>query len=156
MIDKQHKEPSMASDDVKTASELAEEARQTGHDAVLAAHGYAQEGQRIGREAARSVRASLADAKETGSEALDTVRGLSNDARDLATDAIRSGRSSARDAVSAVGERARALGERVQHSKEACAGYIAEQPVRATLIAMASGAAAMTLMRHFLRARRGH
>ena len=146
----------MPADEVKTTSELAEEARHTGHDAVLAAQGYAQEGQRIGREAAQSLRATLADAKETGSEALDTVRGLTNDARDLASDAVRSGRSSARDVVSAVGERARQLGERVHRSKEACTAYTAEQPVRSTLIAVASGAAAMTLMLHFLQGRRGH
>jgi gas vesicle protein len=137
----------MEPDNVKSPSQLAEEARQTGHDALVAAQGYAQESKRIGSEVVQSIRSGISDARETGSEALDTVKGLSSDARDLSRDAAKTGKAYATDAL-------HAAGAKVQHAKDACTQYIAEEPVRATLLAAASGAILTSLMLRLMRGRR--
>jgi hypothetical protein len=137
----------MESDNIKSPSQLAEEARQTGHDALLAAQGYAGESKRIGGEVADSIRTGVSDARETGSEAVDTVRGLSSDARDLSKDALRTGKAYVSGAT-------QAAGAKVQQAKDACTQYIAEEPVRATLMAMAGGAILTSLMLRLMRGRR--
>lgn len=144
----------MATDNVKTPSELADEARQTARDAVQAAQGYARESGRIGRDAAQSIRWTVEDAKDTGGQALDTVKALSSDAADIAKDAAGVGRAYARNAIGATGRTLRDWKGQVSHAKERCKQYVADQPVRSSLIAVASGAVLMTLMLPLIKKRR--
>jgi len=144
----------MESDNVKTPSQLADEARQTGRDALQAVQGYAQESGRIGRDAALSIRSSVEDAKEVGLQAAGTVAGLSNDAKDIARDAASTGKAYAKDAVNATGRKIRDFRGHVTHAKESCEQYVAEQPVRASLIAMAAGALVTSLLLSVVRGRR--
>lgn len=144
----------MESDNVKTPSQLAEEARQVGRDAVEATQGYATEARRVGAEAIQSIRPSIEDAKATSREGLDTARGLAGDARDIVGDAAATGRAYAKDAVNAAGRKLHEAQGRVQRTGEACAQFIADEPVKATLIAAASGAVLATLLMSALRGRR--
>lgn len=146
----------MPSDPIKTPSEIADEARQTASDAFVAAQGYARESGRIGREGMQSIRATVEDAMITGSEAVDTVAGLSNDTADIVKDAAATGRAYARNAVSATGRRLRDWKGQVDHAKESCTQYIADEPVRSTLVAAAGGAVLMTLLLSFTKRRWHH
>jgi ElaB/YqjD/DUF883 family membrane-anchored ribosome-binding protein len=144
----------MESEHVKTPAQLAEEARQTGRDAVEAAQGYAAEARRVGAEAVESIRPSLEDARATGREGLDTVRGLANDARDIAGDAAATGRAYAKDAVNAAGRKLHDAKDQFDHARQACVQYIADEPVKAALISAAAGAVLTTLALSLLRGRR--
>lgn len=136
----------MATDNILSPSELADEARQFGGDALQAAQGYAQESGRIGGDALRSIRASVEDAREMGGRAADTAAAISADVKDVARDAGATGRAYARDAVHAAGQKIRHLKERVGDAKANCAKYVADEPVRASLIAIAAGALATTML----------
>ena len=144
----------MESDNVKTPSQLADEAGNIGQDAVQAAQGYAQETGQIGKDAVQSIRSNLEDARETGRQAAGTMAGLSADARDLAKDAADTGRAYARGAVNATGRKIRDFKGRMSDVRESCTHYIADQPVRSSLIAAASGAALMALLLALGRSRR--
>jgi ElaB/YqjD/DUF883 family membrane-anchored ribosome-binding protein len=143
----------MESDNVKTPAELADEAKQTAREALLAARGYVQESRRIGKDAVQSIRSNLEDAKETGLQAMDTVEGLSSDVRDIAKDAAATGRAYAQNAVNATGRKLRDRKGQVTHAKDSCEQYVAKEPVRASLIAAATGAVLMTLMLWLTRSR---
>jgi ElaB/YqjD/DUF883 family membrane-anchored ribosome-binding protein len=143
----------MESDNVKTPTELEDEAKQTAREALLAARGYVQESSRIGKDAVQSIRSNLEDAKETGLQAMDTVEGLSSDVRDIAKDAAATGRAYAQNAVNATGRKLRDWKGQVTHAKESCVQYVAKEPVRASLIAAATGAVLMTLMLRLTRSR---
>jgi hypothetical protein len=144
----------MESDNVKTPSQLAGEVKQTAHDALQAAQGYAQESGRIGRDAVQSIRSNVEDAKEVGLQAAGTVAGLSNDAKDIARDAAQTGKVYAKDAVNATGRKIRDFRGQVNHARESCVQYVADQPVRASLIAMAAGAVVTSLLLSTMRGRR--
>ncbi|PNG58889.1 MULTISPECIES: hypothetical protein [unclassified Variovorax] len=144
----------MATDNVKSPAELADEAQQTARDALEAAKGYAQESGRISRDAAHSIRSTVEDVRETGGEALDTVRGLSHDAADIARSAGTAGRVYARKAVGATGRKLRDWQGQVDEVKESCTRYIANEPVRSTLIAAGGGALLMTLLLSMMKRRR--
>jgi ElaB/YqjD/DUF883 family membrane-anchored ribosome-binding protein len=136
-----------------SASELADEAKRTAREALIAAQGYAQESGRIGRDGVQSIRSSVEDARTTGSEALDTVEGLSRDAADIAKDAAITGRTYAQNAVSATGKKLRDWKGQVNHAKESCERYVADEPVRSSLIAVAGGAVLMTVLLSFMKRR---
>lgn len=146
----------MPNDPIKTPSEIADEARQTASDAFVAAQGYARESGRIGREGLQSIRATVEDARDTGSEAMDTVAGLANDTAEIVKDAANSSRAYARNAVDATGRKLHDWKSQVSHARESCTQYIADEPVRASLIAAAGGAVLMTLMLAFVRRRWHH
>ena len=146
----------MPNDPIKTPSEIADETRQTASDAFTAAQGYARESGRIGREGMHSIRATLEDARDTGSEALDTVAGLSNDTAEIVKDAAATSRAYARNAVNASGRKLRDWKGQVEHARESCKQYIADEPVRASLVAAAGGAVLMTLLLSFAKRRWHH
>lgn len=124
----------MANDDVKTPSELADEARQTGRDALNAAH---------------------FEATQTANAA----RAVAEDAHDLAEDALQTGRAHGWSAVDAAQRRVSALKDQVTAqacaAQESCTRYIAREPVKATLMAVAGGALLTGLVLSSLRGRRG-
>ena len=136
----------MESDNVKTPAQLADEARQL--DRIAA------EARRVGAEAVQSIRPSIEDAQATGREGLDTLRGIAGDARDIAGDAAATGRAYAKDAVNAAGKKLHDAEGRVQRARDACTQFIADEPVKASLIAAASGAVLTTLLMSALRGRR--
>lgn len=144
----------MATDNVKSPAELADEAKQTARDALEAAKGYAQESGRIGRDTAQSIRMAVEDAKETGAEALDTVGGLAHDAADIAMDAGTTSKAYAQKAVSATGRKLRDWQGQVDELKDSCTRYIGQQPVRSTLIAAGGGALLMKLLLSMIKRRR--
>lgn len=126
------------SDNVKTPPELVDETQRTAREALQAAQGYAQESARMGRDAVQSIRSTVEGAKETGSEALDTT-----------------GKAYAQHAVNATGRKLRDWKGQVVHVKESCAQYVADQPVRSSLIAAAGGAVLMALLLSLVK-RRAH
>ena len=144
----------MEPDNVKTPAEIAEEAKQTGRDALQAAQGYAQESKQIGRDAAQSIRSNLEDAKAMGLQAADTVAGLAGDVRDIAKDAADTGNAYVKSAVNATGQKMRDLKVKVTQARANCEQYIADQPVRSMLVAAAGGAVAMALLLLLLRGSR--
>lgn len=144
----------MATDNVKSPAELADEARQTARDALEAAKGYAQESGRIGRDAAQSIRMTVDDVKETGAQALDTVGGLAHDAADIARNAGTTSKVYAQKAVSATGRKLRDWQGQVDELKQSCTRYVAEEPMRSTLIAAGGGAILMTLLLAMVKRRR--
>lgn len=141
----------MESDNVKTPAQLAEEARQTGRDAVEAAQGYAAEARRVGAEAVQSIRPSIEDAKATAREGRDTVKGLAGDAKDIASDASATGRAYAKDAVNAAGRKLHDVRGQFERARASCEQYIADEPVKASLISAAAGALLATLLLSALR-----
>ena len=136
----------MDEDNVKTPAQIAEEARQAGRDAAQAAQGYGAEARRVGADAVQSIRPGLEDAKATAREGADTMKGLANDARDIASDAAATGRAYAKDAVNSAGKKLHDVQGQVQHYKEVCTRYIADEPMKAALISAAAGAALGTLL----------
>lgn len=126
----------MAADSIKTSSELADEAEQTAQEALQAAQGYARESGRIARDAIPSIRSNVEEVKE------------------IAEDAALTGRAYARNAVNATGRKIRDFKGQVTHAKDSCLQYIAEEPVRASLAAAASGAVLMTLLLSLMRGSR--
>lgn len=145
----------MANEAVKSPSEIAEETRRTAHEANEALHGHAAEAQQIGQAAAGSMRSSLEDASQTGAEALDTARGVAADLRERAQDAARTGKAYAQNAVNAAGRRLTTWQDQVADAQASCTRYIAQEPVKATLIAAAGGALLTGLLMATLRGHRG-
>jgi len=127
----------------KTLEEIAQEARAAGRDAARAAQGLAQEARAIAGETADDLRSHAADAKATGQQAIDTARGVAGDAKDVARDAARNANARLDRIKEQAGE-LKVRGER----------YVAEQPLRSTLYAMASGAALAAMLMSFMRGRR--
>ncbi|MBT2305268.1 hypothetical protein J7E70_33225 [Variovorax paradoxus] len=119
----------MATDNVRTSSGLADEAEQTAQEALEAAQGYARESGRIAKDAIPSIRSNVEE-----------------DAKEIAKDAAVTGRAYARNAVNATGRKIRDFKGQVTHAKDSCLQYIAEEPVRASLTAAATGAVLMTLL----------
>ena len=144
----------MESDNVKTPAQPADEARRVGRDGAEAAQGYAPEARRVGADAMQSIRPSIEDAKATGREGLDTMRGIGGDARDIGGDAPATGRAYAKDAVNAAGKKLHDAQGRMQRTRDACTQFIADEPVKAALVAAASGAVLTTLLMSALRGRR--
>lgn len=120
----------MVNEYVKTPSELADEARQAGRDAMSAVQGQA-------------------------AEALDTAEGVAADAKDVAQDATAAGKAYARGAVEAASEKLGVLQDKVAAAQESCTRYIAQQPVKATMMAVAGGALLTGLLMAAVRGRRG-
>ena len=141
----------MEPDKVKTPAELAEDARQTGREALEAAHGFAQEGTQIGNDTAQSIRSNLEDAKAIGLQAADTVAGLASDMRGIARDAADTGKAYVKGAVNATGQKMRDLKSKATQVRADAEQYIADQPVRSMLVAAAGGAVAMALLLLLLR-----
>ena len=84
---------------------------------------------------------------------MDTVKGLPSDAADIAKDAAGVGRSYARNAVGATGRTLRDWKGQVSHARARCEQYVADQPVRSSLIAVASGVALMIVMLSLIKRR---
>jgi len=141
----------MEYDDTKTPSQLADDARQTGQDAVEAAQVFASNTATVASHAAHSIRSVAQDAKATGKEALDSAAEVADEARQVASDAARTGRAYAKAAVNSTGRRMGHWKERVADANESCARFVAEEPVKALWItAIASSlltALAMTALR---------
>lgn len=119
----------MANEYVKTPSDIAAEARQTGRDAAQAIEGQA-------------------------AEALDTARGVAADAKDIAHDASTTGKVYARSAVDAAGRKLGLWQDKVAAAQESCTRYIAQEPVKSTMIAVAGGALLTGLLMAAVRGRR--
>jgi ElaB/YqjD/DUF883 family membrane-anchored ribosome-binding protein len=130
----------MATDNVRTFSGLADEAERTAQEALEAAQGYARESGRIAKEAIPSIRSNVEDAQE--------------DAKEIAKATALTGRAYARNAVNSTGRKIRDFKGQVTHAKDSCLHYIAEEPVRASLAAAATGAALMTLLLSLMRGSR--
>lgn len=130
----------MAADSIKTSSGLADEAEQTAQEALQAAQGYARGSGRIARDAIPSIRSNVEEARD--------------DAKEIAEDVALTGRAYARNAVNATGRKIRDFKGQVTHAKDSCLQYIAEEPVRASLAAAASGAVLMTLLLSLMRGSR--
>lgn len=146
----------MANEPVKSPAEIAEETRQTAHEANEALHGHAVEAQQVGQAAMRSMQSSAEDAKQTGAEALDTARGVAADLRDRASDAAQIGKVYARNAVNAAGRKLSTWQDQMADAQASCTRYIAQEPVKATLLAVAGGALLTGLLMASLRGpRRG-
>lgn len=144
----------MANEYIKTPSEVAAEARQTGHDAMEAVQGHAAEARAIGQEAAASLRPHLQDARAAGAEALDTAKGVAEDAKDTARDAAAAGKAYVRSAVDAANQKLGVLQDKVATAQYTCTQYIAKEPVKATLMAVAGGALLTGILMSALRGRR--
>lgn len=119
----------MANEYVKTPSDIAAEARERGHEAAQAMQWQ-------------------------GAEALDTAKGIAADARDIAHDASETGKVYARDAVDAAGRKLGVWQDKVTAAQECCTRYIAQEPVKSTLIAVATGALLTGLLMSAVRGRR--
>jgi ElaB/YqjD/DUF883 family membrane-anchored ribosome-binding protein len=147
-------------DDVKTPSQIAEEARQAGRDAVQAVQGHVHEANQIGRDAVQAIRPNVEDARQTAREAVDTAKGVASDAQDIASDAARTGRAYARDAANKAVDKASSkfndFRQQVGQARDNCAQYIADEPVKAALISAAGGAALTVLLLSMLRAGRSY
>jgi len=149
----QNLEASMEPNDIKTASELAAEAARTADEAGQAAQGYVSESKRIVREAAASIRPSVGEFKQLAAEAADTTGGLAHDAHDLSRDAMRSvGGYAARSLRMARDQMLRLSGQ-MEDGTNACRQYVASNPMKAALAAVATGALLMTLARHAVKGR---
>ena len=141
-------------EDAKTPSQLADEARQIGRDASEAASGIADEAKSIASDAAQALRASAADAKATAGEALDTVRGVAADAKDALADTIGTGRTYAQNAVNEAGKKIVGFKERAALWQASCSKQIAREPVKSVLVAAAGGALLAGLLLAFDRSER--
>ena len=110
-----HQERFMDNDDVKTARQYADEARQSAREAADAARNFAQ--------------ASV--------DAADSIR---HGASVGAQDALAGARSYAREAVNASGRRITAERDRLEAVRRLGERYVTDQPMRAALVAAAGGA----------------
>lgn len=119
----------MVNEYVKTPSEVADEARQAGRDAMSAVQGHAE-------------------------EARDTAQGMAADAKDVARDAAATGKAYARSAIDAANEKLGVLQDKVATAQETCTRYIAQEPVKATMMAVAGGALLTGLLMAAVRGRR--
>ena len=123
----------MPYNDVKTPGQLADEFKDVGRAAADSARNIAQASKGIGQEAMHSVKSSAAEARQLGSDTVDT------------------GRAYAKDAVNATGRKIRDLRGQWNVTRERGEQFVAEQPVRATLIAAAAGAVLTALLASALR-----
>lgn len=129
---------------LRTASELAADAEQISGDAKQAAQGYVSESRRIINDAAASIRPKAQEFKDLASEAADTAAGLARDAGDLS-------RSATRTAKVYASQGAQVARDRMVRMAGTTRQYVADNPLLATLAAVATGAAIMVLMRHSLK-----
>ncbi len=145
----------MNADNVKSPSQLADEARGTAGDAIDTARNFAQASRAVGDDALNSVKDSLKDsaddAKALGQDAAYTARSYARDAKQTGKDAIDTGRAYARDAVNAAGKKVSDIKEQLTTARKQSEQYIMDQPVRATLIAAAGGAVLTALLVSFMR-----
>lgn len=139
---------------IKTPGEIADEAAQAAQDAARAARGHALEAAEVARTAVRSVQPILDDARSTIGEAMGTVQGLARDVRDIARDAVVTGGALTQRALDAAGRRLDDGRARVLQTREQCEQYIAAEPVKATLWAMAGGALLAMLLGRAMRPQR--
>jgi len=125
----------MEHDYTKSPEQLAEDARQTGRDAVDAAQEVTSDAAAIGRDAFTSLEAAGHDAKALGRDALAKAAGIAHQARKVSDDAAETGRAYAKDAVNATGRKI--IDWRTQFSRtgEYCSKLIADEPVKAVWIA---------------------
>ncbi|VWX60555.1 conserved hypothetical protein [Burkholderiales bacterium 8X] len=144
----------MESDYTKSPSQLGEDAKQTGRDAMDSARGYAQEAKETARDATQSIRSSADDAAQLGREALGTAKSYAEDAKKTARQAVDTGKAYAKDAVNAAGRKLGDLRGQVDVAKERGTRYINEEPVRAVMIAAAGGALLTALILAALRSDR--
>ena len=121
----------MDSNKLEEPARLADQAMQTGRDAIEAAQGYASAARRTGQAAAHSIRNQMDDALE-----------FSEQAQRTANAALDASRAYARHAVDAAGRRAGHIGDRISQAGNQGVRYVADQPVRAALV-LAAGAAVL-------------
>ncbi|MDM0042003.1 hypothetical protein QTH89_01000 [Variovorax sp. J22G21] len=108
--------------DVKTPSQLADEASATANEAIDSARNFAQASKGIAADAVSSLRGSAQDARQVGQDVVDAA-----------------GRKI--DDIKAQVDSARRQGEQ----------YVADQPVRAALMAAAGGAVLTALLISWMR-----
>lgn len=145
----------MNEDNVKSPSQLADQARGTMGDAIDTARNFAQASRAAGDDALNSVKDSVKDgaeeAKALGQDAAMAARSYGRDAKQTAKDAMDSGRAYAKDAVNAAGKKVDDLKDQFSSARKQSEQYIMDQPVRATLIAAAGGAILTALLVSFMR-----
>jgi ElaB/YqjD/DUF883 family membrane-anchored ribosome-binding protein len=145
----------MNPDNVKSPSQLADEARGTAGDALDTAKNFAQASRAVSDDALSSVKDSLQDsaddAKVLGHDAASAARSYVRDARQTGKDAIETGRAYAKDAVNAAGKKIADIKDQLSTARKQSEQYIMDQPVRATLIAAAGGAVLTALLVSFMR-----
>lgn len=136
-------------DDIKTPSQIAEEARRTGQNAADAAGQLANETRANAAGTVQALRPAIDDTKATGRDALGTAKVLASDAKAIAGDAWNTARSYARNASGIAGEKLGDLKARVSGFQETTARRIADEPLKAVAIGAAAGAllAALVLRR---------
>lgn len=141
----------MQSDHVKTPSELANELKQTGQAAADTAKNIAEASKSIGTDAINSVKSSADDAKQLGRDAVDLAAAYAHEAAETGSDAVDTGRAYAKDAVNAAGRKIRDLRGQLHATRERGEQFVADQPVRAALIAAAGGAVFTALLLSLMR-----
>lgn len=144
----------MQNDPVKTPSELAEELKETGLAAADSAKNIAQASKGIGEDAIASVKSSVDDARQLGRDAASAAAAYARDVKRTGDEAADTGRAYARDAVNAAGRKIRDLRGHIEATRERSEQFVAEQPVRATLIAAAGGALFTALLLSLMRGSR--
>lgn len=92
---------------------------------------------------------------DAATNVLDTTRGMAEDATDSAQEATATGKAYARSAVDAAGKKLGLWQDRVAAAQDSCTHYIAQAPVKSTLMAVAGGALLTGLLMAGLRRRRG-
>lgn len=145
----------MNPDNVKSPSQLADEARGTAGDALDTAKNFAQASRAVSDDALSSVKDSLQDsaddARVLGQDAASAARSYARDARQTGKDAIETGRAYAQGAVNAAGKKVADIKDQLLTARKQSEQYIMDQPVRATLIAAAGGAVLTALLVSFMR-----
>ena len=141
----------MPNDNVKTPSELADELKETGLAAADSAKNIAEASKNIGADAISSVKSSAEDAKQLGRDAASAAGAYAREAAATGSDAVDSGRAYAKDAVNAAGRKIRDLRGQLQATRERSEQFVADQPVRAALIAAAGGAVFTAVLLSLLR-----
>lgn len=126
-------------DEIKTYSQIADEARQTGQNAANAAGQLANQAQANAASTAQALRPVLDDAKATGRDALNTAKGLASDAKEIASDTWNTARSYAKKASGVAGEK-------LSDFQETVARRIADEPFKAVALGAAAGALLATLI----------
>lgn len=86
------------------------------------------------------------DAKDLGRDAVATGRNYLDDAKKSGKQTLDTARSYARNAVNSTGQKVSDIRSKASDLKEQGGQYIAEQPVRSVLMAVAGGAALTALL----------
>jgi len=143
-------------DDIKTPSQIADEARQTGQNAANAAGQLANEAQANAASTVQALRPAMDDAKATGRDALNTAKALAGDAKAVAGDAWNTARSYAKNAGGVAGEKLGDFKAKASDFQETTARRIADEPLKAVAIGVAAGALLAALVMRRGRDRRDY